>query len=68
MSISTSTTEMRRLSPSPSHVDASREPDAHGGEMDTLAQNVQHVAAGMIGRRLMYRDLIADNGRSALAS
>ena len=35
-------------------------------EMDTLAQ-MQHVAAGMIGRRLMYRDLIADNGRSAVA-
>ena len=27
-------------------------------EMDTLAQ-MQHVAAGMVGRRLMYRDLIA---------
>ena len=27
-------------------------------EMDTLAQ-MQHVAAGMIGRRLMYRDLTA---------
>ena len=36
-------------------------------ELDTLAQ-MQHVAAGMIGRRLMYRDLIADNGRSAAAS
>ncbi|MCZ0935998.1 MAG: IS1595 family transposase [Gemmatimonadetes bacterium] len=35
-------------------------------EMDTLAQ-MQHVVAGMVGRRLMYRDLIADNGRSALA-
>ena len=28
-------------------------------EMDTLAQ-IQHVAAGMIGKRLMYRDLVAD--------
>lgn len=35
-------------------------------ELDTLDQ-MAHVAAGMIGRRLMYRDLIADNGRSAMA-
>lgn len=35
-------------------------------EVDTLAQ-MQHVVAGMVGRRLMYRDLIADNGRSAVA-
>ena len=28
-------------------------------EMDTLAQ-MQHVAAGMVGRRLMYRYLVAD--------
>ncbi len=28
-------------------------------EMDTMAQ-MQHVAAGMVGRRLMYRDLIAE--------
>ena len=28
-------------------------------EMDTLAQ-IQHVVAGMIGKRLMYRDLVAD--------
>ena len=28
-------------------------------EMDTLAQ-IQHVVAGMVGRRLMYRDLVAD--------
>ncbi|MYA17289.1 MAG: IS1595 family transposase [Gammaproteobacteria bacterium] len=35
-------------------------------ELDTLAQ-MQHVVMGMVGRRLMYRDLIADNGRSALA-
>ena len=30
-------------------------------ELDTLAQ-MQHVVAGMVGRRLMYRDLIADTG------
>ncbi|MDE0358599.1 MAG: IS1595 family transposase [Gammaproteobacteria bacterium] len=36
-------------------------------ELDTLAQ-MQHVVAAMVGRRLMYRDLIADNGRSAAAS
>ena len=36
-------------------------------EMDTINQ-MAHVAAGMIGRRLMYRDLVADNGRSAVAS
>ena len=35
-------------------------------ELDTLAQ-MQHVVCGMVGRRLMYRDLIAPNGRSALA-
>ena len=35
-------------------------------EMDTLAQ-IQHVVAGLIGRRLTYRDLVADNGRSAMA-
>ena len=28
-------------------------------EMDTLAQ-MQHVAAAMVGRRLLYRDLVAD--------
>lgn len=32
-------------------------------EMDTLSQ-LQHVVAGMVGRRLMYRDLIADSGRA----
>ena len=35
-------------------------------ELDTLAQ-MQHVVAGLIGRRLTYRDLVADNGRSAMA-
>ena len=30
-------------------------------EMDTINQ-MAHVAAGMIGRRLMYRKLVADNG------
>ena len=35
-------------------------------EMDTLAQ-IQHVVAGLIGRRLTYRNLVADNGRSAMA-
>ena len=35
-------------------------------EMDTLAQ-MQHVVAAMVGRRLMYRDLVAPTGRSALA-
>ena len=28
-------------------------------ELDTLAQ-MQHVAAAMVGKRLMYRDLVAD--------
>ena len=27
---------------------------------------MQHVVAGLVGKRLMYRDLIADNGRSAV--
>ena len=35
-------------------------------EMDTLAQ-MQHVVAAMVGRRLMYRDLVAPTGRSAVA-
>lgn len=35
-------------------------------ELDTLAQ-IQAVVMGMVGRRLMYRDLVADNGRSAAA-
>ena len=34
---------------------------------DTIDQ-MRDVMAGLIGRRLLYRDLIADNGRSALAS
>lgn len=36
-------------------------------ELDTLAQ-IQHVVAGMVGKRLMYRELTADNGQSAAAS
>ena len=28
-------------------------------EMDTLAQ-IQHVVAGMVGKRLMYKELVAD--------
>ncbi len=35
--------------------------------LDTIDQ-MAHVAAGMVGRRLLYRDLTADNGRSAVAS
>ena len=34
-------------------------------ELDTIDQ-MHHVVAGMVGRRLLYRDLIADNGRSAV--
>ena len=33
-------------------------------EQDTIDQ-MTHVAAGLIGKRLMYRALIADNGRSS---
>jgi len=36
-------------------------------ELDTLAQ-IQHVVAGLVGKRLMYRDLIADNGETSVAS
>lgn len=36
-------------------------------ELDTLAQ-IQAVVMGMVGRRLMYRDLVADTGRSPVAS
>lgn len=35
-------------------------------DLDTIDQ-MAHVAASMVGRRLLYRDLIADNGRSAAA-
>ena len=35
-------------------------------ELDTLSQ-IQHVVAAMVGKRLMYRDLVADNGRSGVA-
>ena len=35
-------------------------------ELDTLAQ-IQHIVAAMIGRGHMYRDLVADTGRSAAA-
>ena len=35
-------------------------------ELDTLAQ-MQAVVMGMVGRRLMYRDLVADNGLAAVA-
>ena len=36
-------------------------------DLDTIRQ-MEHVVARMVGKRLMYRDLIADNGRSAVAS
>ena len=35
-------------------------------EKDTLAQ-LEHVVLGMVGRRLMYRDLVAANGKSPVA-
>ena len=35
-------------------------------ELDTIDQ-MQDVVAGLVGRRLLYRDLIADTGRSAVA-
>lgn len=35
--------------------------------MDTIRQ-MEHIVARMVGKRLMYRDLVADNGRSAVAS
>ena len=34
--------------------------------MDMLAQ-MQMVVMGMVGKRLTYRNLVADNGRSAVA-
>ena len=36
-------------------------------DLDTIRQ-MEHVVARMVGKRLMYRDLIADNGRSAVAT
>ena len=36
-------------------------------DLDTIRQ-MEHVVAAMVGKRLMYRDLVADNGRSAVAS
>ena len=35
-------------------------------EMDT-ADQMAHIVARLIGKRLMYRELVADNGRSAVA-
>ncbi len=35
-------------------------------DLDTIRQ-MEHVAAGLVGRRLLYRDLVADNGASAMA-
>ncbi len=35
-------------------------------DRDTIDQ-MEDVVAGLVGRRLMYRDLVADNGRSAVA-
>ena len=36
-------------------------------DLDTIRQ-MEHVVARMVGKRLMYRDLVADNGRPAAAS
>lgn len=36
-------------------------------DMDT-ADQMAHVVAGVVGRRLVYRDLTADNGRSRVAT
>ena len=36
-------------------------------DLDTIRQ-MEHVVARMVGRRLKYTDLIADNGRSAAAT
>ena len=36
-------------------------------DLDTIRQ-MEHVVARMVGKRLMYRDLVAGNGRSAAAS
>ena len=36
-------------------------------DLDTIRQ-MEHVVARMVGKRLMYRDLIADNGQSPVAS
>lgn len=36
-------------------------------DLDTIRQ-MEHVVARMVGKRLMYRDLVADDGRSAAAS
>ena len=33
-----------------------------------VCERVAHVVTGMVGRRLLYRDLTADNGRSPVAS
>lgn len=35
-------------------------------DLDTIRQ-MEHIVARMVGKRLMFRDLIADNGRSAVA-
>lgn len=35
-------------------------------DMDTI-QYMQSIVSGMVGQRLMYRDLTADNGMDSLA-
>ena len=37
----------------------------HNAREDDTIRQMQDVVAGMVGKRLMYRDLIADNGLSA---
>ena len=34
----------------------------HNAREDDTIRQMQDVVAGMVGKRLMYRDLIADNG------
>ena len=36
-------------------------------DLDTI-QQMEHIVARMVGKRLMYRDLIADTGKSARAT
>ncbi len=36
-------------------------------ELDSMGQ-IQHVVAQMIGKRLMYRNIVANKGRSPVAS
>lgn len=42
-------------------------PKKASGKSHRKGISLMHVVAGLVGRRLLYRDLVADNGRSRVA-